>query len=164
LHGRQADSSRGVVDQHPLVLAQADRLESVRGGDADDHQAAGLFPFDVKMYSGAFGADPANLPMRLGAEAAGVVTAVGADATGPAGPVEVADEVIVYRAPGAYAAELVVPASSVVPKPVGLSSTPTSVSRTPAAAPTGSAPTDPASSVIQNRPTTVTGRLGQPCG
>ncbi|MFM9700460.1 quinone oxidoreductase family protein [Streptomyces europaeiscabiei] len=84
-------------------------------------RAAGVNPFDHKMYSGVFGTDPANLPMRLGAEAAGVVTAVGADATGPAGPVEVGDEVIAYRAPGAHAAELVVPASSVVPKPVGLS-------------------------------------------
>lgn len=84
-------------------------------------RAAGVNPFDLKMYSGAFGTDPAKLPMRLGAEAAGVVTAVGTDATGPAGPVQVGDEVIAYRAPGAYAAELVVAASSVVPKPAGLS-------------------------------------------
>ncbi|MFI1354516.1 zinc-binding alcohol dehydrogenase family protein [Streptomyces sp. NPDC020898] len=84
-------------------------------------RAAGVNPFDHKMYSGVFGTDPGKLPMRLGAEAAGVVTAVGAHATGPAGPVEVGDEVIAYRAPGAYAAELVVPASSVVPKPAALS-------------------------------------------
>ncbi|WBO63194.1 quinone oxidoreductase family protein [Streptomyces camelliae] len=84
-------------------------------------RAVGVNPVDHKVYSGAFGTDPANLPMRLGAEAAGVVTAVGAGATGPAGPIAVGDEVIVYRAPGAYATELVVPASSVVPKPAGLS-------------------------------------------
>ncbi|MGW2571950.1 quinone oxidoreductase family protein [Streptomyces sp. NPDC001537] len=84
-------------------------------------RAAGVNPFDHKVYSGAFGTDPARLPMRLGSEAAGVVTAVGADATGPAGPVEVGDEVIAYRAAGAYAAELVVPAASVVPKPAMLS-------------------------------------------
>ncbi|WP_316781181.1 quinone oxidoreductase family protein [Streptomyces sasae] len=84
-------------------------------------RAAGVNPFDHKMYSGVFGTDPANLPMRLGAEAAGVVTAVGARANGPAGPIAVGDEVIAYRAPGAYAAELVVPASSVVPKPAVLS-------------------------------------------
>jgi len=84
-------------------------------------RAAGVNPFDHKTYDGTFGTDPAKLPMRLGAEAAGVVTAVGAHATGPAGPVEVGDEVIAYRAPGAYAAELVVPASSVVPKPTALS-------------------------------------------
>jgi NADPH:quinone reductase-like Zn-dependent oxidoreductase len=75
---------------------------------------------DVKSYSGAFGADPARLPIRLGAEAAGVVTAVGPDTAGPAGPVNVGDEVIAYRAPGSYAAELVVPAQAVIPKPATL--------------------------------------------
>lgn len=84
-------------------------------------RAAGVNPFDQKVYSGAFGTNPGNLPLRLGLEAAGVVTAVGDHATGPAGPVEVGDEVIAYRAPGAYATELVVPASSVVPKPANLS-------------------------------------------
>ncbi|WBB58742.1 NADP-dependent oxidoreductase [Streptomyces sp. WMMC500] len=84
-------------------------------------RAAGVNPFDYKSYSGAFGADPERLPLRLGVEAAGVVTAVGADAVGPAGPIAVGDEVITYHAPGAYATELVVPASSVVPKPVALS-------------------------------------------
>lgn len=84
-------------------------------------RAAGVNPIDVKAYSGMFGTDPANLPMRLGAEAAGVVTAVGPEAVGPAGPVSVGDEVIAYRASGAYAAELVVPASAVVPKPAGMS-------------------------------------------
>ncbi|NEC39245.1 NADP-dependent oxidoreductase [Streptomyces rubrogriseus] len=84
-------------------------------------RAAGVNPFDYKSYSGAFGVDPERLPVRLGVEAAGVVTAVGADAIGPAGPIAVGDEVITYTAPGAYAAEIVVPASSVVPKPVALS-------------------------------------------
>jgi NADPH:quinone reductase len=80
-------------------------------------RAAGINPVDAKSYSGAFGADPARLPIRLGAEAAGVVTAVGPDAVGPAGPVQAGDEVIAFRAPGAYAAELVVPAQAVIPKP-----------------------------------------------
>ncbi|MFH9750268.1 MULTISPECIES: NADP-dependent oxidoreductase [Streptomyces] len=84
-------------------------------------RAAGVNPFDYKSYSGAFGVDPERLPVRLGVEAAGVVTAVGADAIGPAGPIAVGDEVITYSAPGAYAAEIVVPATSVVPKPVALS-------------------------------------------
>ncbi|HVU93279.1 MAG TPA: NADP-dependent oxidoreductase [Jatrophihabitans sp.] len=83
-------------------------------------RAAAVNPIDHKAYSGAFGTDPAKLPMRLGAEAAGVVTAVGPDAVGPAGPIAVGDEVIAYRASGAYAAELVVPASAVVPKPAGM--------------------------------------------
>ena len=58
--------------------------------------------------------------MRPGAEAAGVVTAAGPGAEGPAGPVAVGDEVIAYRAPGAYATELVVPAAALVPKPAVL--------------------------------------------
>src|SRR5579859_6808366 len=80
-------------------------------------RAAGVNPVDVKSYSGAYGKDPDRLPIRPGAEAAGVVTAVGPGATGPAGPVRTGDEVIAFRAPGAYASELVVPAQAVVPKP-----------------------------------------------
>jgi NADPH2:quinone reductase len=83
-------------------------------------RGAGVNPIDYKTYSGMFGSDPARLPIRLGAEAAGVVTATGPDAAGPAGPVAVGDEVIAYSAPGAYAAELVVPASALVPKPATL--------------------------------------------
>jgi NADPH:quinone reductase-like Zn-dependent oxidoreductase len=49
-----------------------------------------------------------------------VVTAVGPDAAGPAGPVAVGDEVIAFRASGAYAAELLAPAQAVVPKPAAL--------------------------------------------
>lgn len=85
-----------------------------------DVRAAALNPVDYKVYSGTFGTDPAQLPIRLGVEAAGVVTATGSGATGPAGPVQAGDEVIAYRASGAYAAELVVPAQSLVPKPTGL--------------------------------------------
>jgi NADPH2:quinone reductase len=84
-------------------------------------RAAGVNPFDAKMYSGEFGTDPAKLPMRLGFEAAGVVTAVGDGAEGPAGPVSPGDEVIAYPVPGAYAAEVVARASSVLPKPSTLS-------------------------------------------
>lgn len=80
-------------------------------------RAAGVNPVDYKAYSGAFGTDPARLPIRLGSEAAGVVTATGPDAVGPGGPVAVGQEVIAFRAPGAYAAELVVPAQNLVPKP-----------------------------------------------
>ncbi|MGY1624754.1 NADP-dependent oxidoreductase [Geodermatophilus sp. SYSU D00965] len=83
-------------------------------------RAAGVNPADWKSYSGAFGTDPARLPLRLGFEAAGVVTAVGPDAVGPAGPVAVGDEVIGFRLAGAYAAELVAPASALVPKPASL--------------------------------------------
>ena len=83
-------------------------------------RAAGVNPIDWKAYSGMFGADPARLPIRLGAEAAGVVTATGPDAIGPAGPISVGDEVIAFRASGAYAAELVAPAQALVPRPPAL--------------------------------------------
>ncbi|MDR2983514.1 MAG: NADP-dependent oxidoreductase, partial [Nocardiopsaceae bacterium] len=80
-------------------------------------RAAGVNPADYKSYSGVFGRDPSALPLRLGSEAAGTVTQVGAGATGPAGPISVGDEVIAYRIRGGYAAELVTPAASLVPKP-----------------------------------------------
>ncbi|MCU1620423.1 MAG: Alcohol dehydrogenase zinc-binding domain protein [Modestobacter sp.] len=85
-----------------------------------DVRAAGINPADWKGYAGAFGTDPAALPLRLGYEAAGVVAAVGPDAHGPAGPIAVGDEVIGYRLQGAYASSLVVPAFALVPKPATL--------------------------------------------
>jgi NADPH:quinone reductase len=83
-------------------------------------RASGVNPVDYKVYSGAFGRDPARLPLRLGSEAAGVITQAGPDAVGPAGPLQVGDEVIAYRASGAYASELVEPAQALVPKPATL--------------------------------------------
>ena len=83
-------------------------------------RAAGVNPIDYKMY-GPPGPDRAELPVRLGFEAAGVVTAVGDGAEGPTGPVKVSDEVVAYPIRGAYAAVVVVPVSSVLPKPSTLS-------------------------------------------
>ena len=85
-----------------------------------DVRAAGVNPFDVKLYSGSMGSDPGRLPIPLGLEVSGVVTAVGPDATGPAGLVEVGDEVIGYPVSGGYAGSLTVPATSVFPKPGSL--------------------------------------------
>ena len=102
------------VIQTPVVApASGEALVSVR--------AAGTNPIDYKLYSGAMGQDSARLPMRLGFEAAGVVTEVADGAEGPAGPVRVGDEVIAYRISGAYAADVTVPLSSVIPKPSPLS-------------------------------------------
>jgi NADPH:quinone reductase len=84
-------------------------------------RAAGTNPIDYKLYSGAMGRDPARLPMRLGSEAAGVVTAVADGTEGPAGRVAAGDEVVAFRIAGAYADDVVVPASSVIPKPSTLS-------------------------------------------
>jgi len=106
----------------PDGLAVVDEALSPPGpGEAHiEVRASGVNPVDCKSYSGSFGSDPGRLPLRLGFEAAGQVTAVGPDAVGPAGPVAVGDEVIAYRVTGGYAADLVVPAQSLVPKPPGL--------------------------------------------
>jgi len=103
----------------PEVLKVADEpvAEPGPGQARIDVRAAGVNPIDYKSYSGQFGADPARLPLHLGSEASGVVTAVGEGAAGPAGPLAVGDEVIAFRAPGAYAAELLTPAEALVPKP-----------------------------------------------
>ena len=80
-------------------------------------RAVGTNPVDYKMYSGAYGNDASQLPMHLGYEAAGVVSAVVAMPKGRQGPYAVGDSVIAYPVHGAYAAQLIAPASSVVPKP-----------------------------------------------
>ena len=113
----------------PEVLTVADETVGEPGpGEARiAARAIGVNPIDYKAYSGAFGRDPSRLPLRLGSEAAGVATAIGPDAAGPAGPLAVGDEVIAYRAPGAYAAELLVrrrpwcpgPPSWIGPRPRG---------------------------------------------
>ncbi len=84
-------------------------------------KAAGVNPVDYKLYGGAFGSDPSSLPMPVGQELAGVVTAVGEDAEGPGGRLSVGDEVIAFQISGAYATDVTVPASQVVPKPSELS-------------------------------------------
>ncbi len=106
----------------PEVLAVTDEPAGLPGpGQAlVEVRASGVNPADYKMYSGAFGSDPASLPMRLGLEAAGVVRRAGPGAAGPAGPVSEGDEVIAYRASGAYASEILLPAQSLVPKPAAL--------------------------------------------
>src|ERR1035438_2317111 len=106
----------------PEVLSVADEPTAEPGpGEARiEVRAAGVNPIDAKAYSGTFGSDPARLPLRLGSEAAGVVTAVGPDAVGPAAPITAGQEVIAFRAPGAYATELVLPAEALVPKPAAL--------------------------------------------
>ncbi len=83
-------------------------------------RAAGVNPIDYKVYSGAFGADPAKLPMPLGSEVSGVVAEVGQEAVGPVGAIKAGDEVIGYRVAGGYASELIAPAEALVPKPANL--------------------------------------------
>ncbi|MFC1421137.1 quinone oxidoreductase family protein [Streptacidiphilus cavernicola] len=80
--------------------------------------AAGVNPIDWKQYAPAFyGGDRGRLPLRLGSEAAGVVVEAAYGAAGPAGPVRVGDEVIVFSVGGAYASEVTVSAAALLPKP-----------------------------------------------
>lgn len=95
-----------------LLLVDVDVPEPGPGQVRVAVRAAGVNPVDVKSYSGAFGTDPAQLPKPLGSEASGTVTAVGNDVD-----VRVGDEVAVFRAPGAYATDLLVEADAVVAKP-----------------------------------------------
>ncbi len=53
--------------------------------------------------------------------AAGVLVAVGDHGEGPTGPLRLGEEVVAFPIQGAYAAEVVVPTSSVLPKPSALS-------------------------------------------
>ena len=113
-------------DPDVLALVEVSLADPGPGEVALRVRAAGTNPVDLKRYSGAMGSDPSQLPMRLGFEAAGVVTAVGPSAdgspvAGPAGPLSVGDEVIAFRIDGAYAADVVVPGSAVLPKPAALS-------------------------------------------
>ena len=76
-------------------------------------RAIGVNPADAKMRAGFFGGEA---PLPLGLEAAGVVKAVGDDVS----TIQVGDEVIVFRAPGAYTSTLVVPETALVAKPASL--------------------------------------------
>jgi NADPH2:quinone reductase len=107
----------------PEVLSLVDAPVGSAGAEEVliEVRAAGANPVDYKMFSGAYGRDPAALPMRIGREAAGVVAAVGERAAGPVGMIQVGEEVVAFPIVGAYAGAVVVPASSVVPKPSTLS-------------------------------------------
>ncbi|RYV51229.1 quinone oxidoreductase family protein [Pengzhenrongella frigida] len=76
-------------------------------------EAAGVNPIDWKSYTGTYGTDPSKLPIRLGQEAAGTVLRVGPGVEG----IVPGDDVIAYRAPGAYSEQLVVRATATVHKP-----------------------------------------------
>ncbi|TPG16748.1 NADP-dependent oxidoreductase [Sphingomonas koreensis] len=106
------------------TVPSEDRSPAI-GEVAIDVRAVGVNPKDIKLYATndyARARDrPTAFPLDLGLEASGVVSAIGRDANGPLGPIQVGDEVIAYRIEGAYATRIVVPASSIVPKPARLS-------------------------------------------
>lgn len=91
-------------------------------------KAAGVNPVDWKLYSGVFhdvddehkdsaGIDEESLP-QIGLECAGVVTAVSDDVD--ASTAKIGDDVIVYPVNAAYADYVVVPTTSLIPKPESL--------------------------------------------
>ncbi|MFV8312404.1 NADP-dependent oxidoreductase [Mycobacteroides chelonae] len=91
-------------------------------GPADGHvlidvKAAGVNPIDWKLYSGAFGTDPAAIPMRLGLEISGTVAAVGPGVDG----FQPGDDVIAAGQIGGYANQIVTTADQVFKKPANLS-------------------------------------------
>ncbi|KJF19845.1 alcohol dehydrogenase [Rhodococcus sp. ACPA4] len=100
-----------------LKLIDVEVPPPARGEVRVDVKAIGVNPFDYKLYSGAWGTDPSKLPIHLGGEAAGVVSAIGPDVT----TVAVGDEVIVSPGSGLYSEQVVVPSSSVTPKPSSIS-------------------------------------------
>jgi NADPH:quinone reductase-like Zn-dependent oxidoreductase len=111
----------------PDVLEQVEyaNLQAGEGEVVVDVRAAGVNPVDWKVYSGTFHAVDdkhkgsagleAVMP-ALGLECAGVVSEVGPGVVG----VQVGDEVIVYPVTGAYADQVLVPVSSLIPKPRAL--------------------------------------------
>lgn len=107
----------------PEVLAQEefDAPELATDDVRVEVKAAGVNPFDAKSYSGIYGTDPDHLPIHLGFEAAGVVIDVGSEGiVGRCGPIQVGDEVIVFRTTSAYADQIVANASSILARPPSL--------------------------------------------
>ncbi len=107
----------------PEVLALQD-IELPHPGQGEvlvDVRAAGTNPIDFKLYSGAMGDDPANLPLPVGLEVAGVVAAVAPGAAGYTGALTVGDEVIVTGINGGYADQVLAKAADLGHKPAALS-------------------------------------------
>jgi len=100
-----------------LALVDLDPGEPGPGQLLLEVHAAGVNPTDWKSYTGAYGTDPARLPLRLGSEAAGTVLRVGEGVDDVAPD----DDVIVYRVAGAYAERVLAQASHAVPRPPAMS-------------------------------------------
>lgn len=99
-----------------LALIDAERPVPGPGQVLVEVRAAGINPLDYKLYSGAFGADPAALPMRLGLEVSGVVAELGPDQ--PEGDaLAVGDPVLSYSVNGGYAAYVLAERGDVFVKP-----------------------------------------------
>ena len=113
----QAVVATGFGGTDQLRLVKVDPGAPGPGQVAVSVRAAGVNPADVKLREGLFGRDESWLPLRLGSEAAGVVAALGDGVSG----LTVGDEVIAFRASGAYATDLVLDPNVLTPKPGNLS-------------------------------------------
>lgn len=76
-------------------------------------EAVGVNPIDSKLRAGIRPSPPIDAPRGIGSDAAGVVTAVGADTDG----FRVGDPVVLREVIGAYATDVVVPASNAWVRP-----------------------------------------------
>ncbi|PPH69250.1 alcohol dehydrogenase [Rathayibacter rathayi] len=113
-----AMQAEGFDGPEALRAVEVDPGEPAPGRVRIAVRAAGVNPADAKLLRGVFGRG--RVPVRPGSEVSGVVTAVGEKSEGPLGPIRVGDEVVAFRVSGGYTAELIAPASAVLPKPGGL--------------------------------------------
>ena len=110
--------ARKFGDIEDLELVDLPVAEPLDGQVSLRVMAASVNPADLKQLRGMFGGS--TFPLRLGSEVSGVVAAVGPGAVGPAGPISVGDEVVGYPVRGGFAEQLIVKASSVLPKPASV--------------------------------------------
>lgn len=96
-----------------LTVTDVTAAEPGAGHVAVRVDAAGVNPIDYKLRAGLRASAPIAHPRRVGADGAGVVTAVGADVEG----FRVGDPVVIFGATGVYAAEVIVAASQLTPRP-----------------------------------------------
>lgn len=96
-----------------LTITDIDVPSPGAGDIAVRVEAAGVNPVDHKLRSGARVSDPIDTPRRVGSDAAGIVSAVGVGVEG----FREGDAVVVAGAVGAYATDIVVPASHVWQRP-----------------------------------------------
>lgn len=96
-----------------LTLTDIDVPAPGAGDLAVRVEAAGVNPRDHKVRSGIRASDPITEPRPIGSDAAGIVTAVGVGVEG----FREGDAVVVAGAVGAYATDIVVPASHAWPRP-----------------------------------------------
>lgn len=100
-----------------LTLTEIDVPAPGSGEVAVRVEAAGVNPLDLKLRAGVRPSPPITQPRRVGFDGAGVVTAVGDDVDG----LRVGDAVAIAGATGVYASEIVVPASTLTPRPSSVS-------------------------------------------